>query len=698
MTTLSIVEASIDDLKFALSSGSLTSVDLVARYLRRIARYDCRGPSLNAVPILNERVFDEAGKSDDRRAAGKPELDLEGIPFTVKDSYKVKGMTVASGSPAFENLVANDNAFTVSAIKNAGGIVLGRTNMPPMAYGGMQRGIYGRAESPYNPKYLAAAFASGSSNGSAVSTATSMAAFGMAEETVSSGRSPASNNALVAYTPSRGWISIRGNWPLYPTCDVVVPHTRSMDDMLTLLKVITADDLITEGDFWRDQPFISLEKPWGGKHLSPTYFRDMAKTTSLKGLRIAVPTMYIGGEAPDGATPVETSAGVIELWEGAKKNLEALGAEVIEVPDFPAVTAYEHPDIFISSESAARLPHNWNWYERGPLVAHGWDKFLRSNQDPNCCSLSDVKDEFEIFPLTMRGPAEYKHLPTENSLHWGKLAGYVQENPSMYELENLEEAVKALEAMRKQLFDDYLEQLGCDMFAFPACGDVAEADADVNEISADLSWKNGVFYSNGNRALRHLGIPSVTVPMGVLADKKIPVGLMFLGRAYEDENLLRWANAFEKKTRLRESPIHTPALESDTIPLNGHPAPSTRAPRPILMIEKCSVSTHDQSAGILKVEIQGTIEIVDGLGDAKPVAEVIVDGQDVSADHVAIKKLACGEAHKTFELKAWTLVPKPLIREGWEKTRAPIAGEKTIVVVLARSCAGGLPSGYLGLV
>ncbi len=81
-------------------------------------------------------------------------------------------------------------------------MLLGKTNMPPLANGGMQRGVYGRAESPYNAEFLTAAWASGSSNGSGTSTAANLAAFGMGEETVSSGRSPASNNALVAYTPS----------------------------------------------------------------------------------------------------------------------------------------------------------------------------------------------------------------------------------------------------------------------------------------------------------------------------------------------------------------------------------------------------------------------------------------------------------------------------------------------------------------
>ena len=89
---------------------------------------------------------------------------LEGIPFTAKDSYMVKGMTVASGSPAFEHLVATRDAFSIGALRDAGCVFIGLTNMPPMANGGMQRGLYGRAESPYNGEFLTSAFASGSSN------------------------------------------------------------------------------------------------------------------------------------------------------------------------------------------------------------------------------------------------------------------------------------------------------------------------------------------------------------------------------------------------------------------------------------------------------------------------------------------------------------------------------------------------------
>ncbi|KAL6850720.1 hypothetical protein ACO1O0_007845 [Amphichorda felina] len=685
MGQLNLVEASIDDIQAALSSGALTSVDLVAKYLQRIARYDCQGLALNAVPILNTNVFDEAAASDDRRASGASARSLEGIPYTVKDSYKVKGMTVASGSPAFQNLIANEDAFTVGAIRSEGGVLMGRTNMPPMAYGGMQRGVYGRAESPYNPDYLAAAWTSGSSNGSAVSTAASMAAFGMGEETVSSGRSPASNNALVAYTPSRGWISIRGNWPLYPTCDVVVPHTRTMDDMLKLLEVITANDSTPHGDFWRDQPFVKLAEPWNGSSRSDI-FRNAASSTSLAGLRIAVPSMYIGGAAPEKSTPVYTSEGVQELWKDAKKELEALGAEVIEVPDFPAVTAYEHPDLL--PEGAPRLPENWNWYERGPVVAHAWETFLRANEDPSLPSLATI-DEMDIWPDHMRTEAELAHLPAANMLHWGKLAGYVEKGSSMYETENLCAALEALEGMRKRLLDDYLVQNGCDCVVFPSQGDVGPQDADVNPESAALAWRNGVFYSNGNRALRHLGIPSVTVPMGTVKDKKMPVGLTFAGRAYEDERLLKWANAFEKKTKLRNAPGHTPPLPSDVIELRELATGSTRAKRPVLDVKSC-VAVPAES-GQVRVETKGSIKM-DQAGE--PMLQITVNGENLPREQITLSAVS-GDS---YEFEAWAIASAPVERNEREKTQVPVARDKTMVVALARAAPEGYPAGFLALV
>ena len=260
---IEVTEVSIAELRDALESGRTTAVELVQAYLARIDAYDGAdtATALNAVVVRNPEALKEAAASDARRAKGQVLSPLDGIPYTAKDSYLVKGLTAASGSPAFKDLVAQRDAFTIERLRAAGAVCLGKTNMPPMANGGMQRGVYGRAESPYNADYLTAPFASGSSNGAGTATAASFSAFGLAEETWSSGRGPASNNGLCAYTPSRGVISVRGNWPLVPTMDVVVPHTRTMADLLEVLDVVVADDDETRGDFWRTQQWVPIPRP-----------------------------------------------------------------------------------------------------------------------------------------------------------------------------------------------------------------------------------------------------------------------------------------------------------------------------------------------------------------------------------------------------------------------------------------------------
>ncbi|KAL6404277.1 Glutamyl-tRNA(Gln) amidotransferase subunit A-like protein [Ilyonectria robusta] len=690
MAELNLVEASIEDLQNALASGSVTSVELVARYLRRISAYDCRNTALNAIPVMNKAIFDEAQQSDDRRASGAPLRPLEGIPFTIKDSFKVKGMAAAAGSPAFKDLIANEDAFLVKTVRDAGAILVGRTNMPAVACGGMQRGIWGRAENPYNPDYLAAAFASGSSNGSAVSTAASFAAFGIGAETVSSGRSPASNNALIAYTPSRGFLSLRGNWPLYPTCDVPVPQTRTMRDMLCLLDVITAEDPVKEGEFWREQTFIMLPEPWQDK---PKSFKEISSSKSLSGLRIAVPEMFIGGPAPEGARQVETSPAVIKLWEQARKDLEALGAEIVLVPDFPPMTAYENDDLL--PEGCPRRPHDWNAVERGPLIAHAWNDFLKGFGDSELPDIFAV-DPFNIYPESLRTEPELKHFEKANAIQYHKLADYVR-NTTFYEVEGLEEAVKGLEGMRKVLLEDWLTCLGCDCVAFPAAGDVGPANADSSFEGAALAWRNGTYYSNGNRAMRHLGIPSMSVPMGIMSDKGVPVNLTLAGRAYDDVKLLEWANAFEAKTKHRVPPPNTPALDSDVIPLI--PERSSRALHPKLNIEKFeAIPENDMARSSLRVNVQGLVT-VPAPAFGLPELDIMIDGTAIPVENIAVETLsqtAAGEVQFLFKAQAVTL--KPIEREGLERTRAPVARDMTMGVVLAKATKGGQPAGWLGLI
>jgi amidase len=553
--SLHLVDATIEQLRRALEDGAVTSVELVAAYLRRIAHFDRHGIALNAVPILNPDMFEEAAASDQRRRAGKTLGPLDGIPYTAKDSYKVKGLTVASGSPAFEHLVANEDAFTIGALRAGGAVLIGLTNMPPMANGGMQRGVYGRAESPYNGDYLTAAFASGSSNGSGTATAASFCAFGLGEETWSSGRAPATNNALVAYTPSRGVISVRGNWPLVPTMDVVVPHTRSVPDMLELLDVIVADDPRTRGDFWRAQPWVALPK---SSEIRPERYTGLALAGALKGKRLGVPRMYIGRDS--GADrPIETRASVLALWEQAAADLERLGAEVVEV-DFPVVSNYERdrPGTRTMAERGL-VPQEFARHEIWDLCVWGWDDFLRANADPAVPDLASV-DGPKIFP---QPPGT---LPDRYEGGFD-VAEYVERAKAgvtpFIDIPTLEEGLKGLEATRRIDFEDWMDANGLDAVVLPAAADIGPADADTNEASAALAWRNGTWVANGNLVWRHFGIPTVTVPMGTMADIGMPVGLTFAGKAYGDEGLLRMAGDYERSSQRRTLPSRTPALPGE---------------------------------------------------------------------------------------------------------------------------------------
>ncbi|NCE93862.1 amidase [Pseudomonas sp. L13] len=565
---MQVTEVSIAQLRAALEAGQTTAVELVQAYLARIDAYD--GPqtatALNAVVVRNPDAIKEAQASDARRAKGQTLGPLDGIPYTAKDSYLVKGLTAASGSPAFAKLVAQRDAFTIERLRAGGAICLGKTNMPPMANGGMQRGVYGRAESPYNADYLTAPFASGSSNGAGTATAASFAAFGLAEETWSSGRGPASNNGLCAYTPSRGVISVRGNWPLTPTMDVVVPYARTMADLLEVLDVVVAEDPDTRGDLWRLQPWVPIPSVTSVRPAS--YAALAVSSESLAGKRFGVPRMYINADPEAGTSEkpgiggptgqkIHTRATVIELWQAARQALEAAGAEVIEV-DFPLVSNCEGdrpgaPTVFTRGLVSKEFLHDELW----ELSAWAFDDFLRANGDPHLNRLADV-DGPKIFPhdpgtLPNReddlaaGMDEYVRMAQRGITPWDQIS-------------TVPDGLRGLEQTRRLDLEDWMDTLGLDAVLFPTVADVGPADADVNEASAEIAWSNGVWVANGNLAIRHLGVPTVTVPMGVMADIGMPVGLTFAGRAYDDSALLRFASAFEATGSKRMIPPRTPPL------------------------------------------------------------------------------------------------------------------------------------------
>lgn len=541
-------EASLPEVSTALANGDVTSVELVDFYLERIARLDASGPELNSMPIVAPNARQEAALSDARRRRGETRGPLDGIPFAVKDNYRVSGMTVAGGSPAFAELTACEDAFVVEQLRSQGAVLIGKTNMPPLADGGMQRGLYGRAESPYNRAFLAAAFGSGSSQGSAVAVAANLCAFALGSETVSSGRSPASNNSLVTYTPSRGLISMRGVWPLFALRDVVTPYTRSVTDLLFLLDSLMVPDTITRGDLWRSQEVVPLPATPAD---APASWAQLSGSGSLNGARLAVPRIYVGDGQDLG---IEIRSSVLDQWHAAADHLRSLGVELIEV-DFPLVEAYEggRP----AGENLAALgvlPERWLDFEFNELLAFGWDDFLKETQDLRYPGLANA-DADRIFPTPPGALLDRYDEVDDYEGRYRTVVALAQaglEQPTTYP--DFADGLRALERLRAELFEKWLAEHDFDCVVFPANADVGPADADVNESSADLAWRNGVLFSNGNYAIRHLGIPTVTIPMGVMSDTGMPIGLTFAGAAYSDTELLRYALDFERAGSWRVEP------------------------------------------------------------------------------------------------------------------------------------------------
>lgn len=664
---MQVVEQSIRALQDALTAGETSSVELVAGYLARIAHYDHHGIRLNAVPVLNPDAFTEARAADERRARGETLGPLDGIPYTAKDSYRVAGLPVAAGSPAFADLIAGEDAYSIGRLRAAGAVCLGLTTMPPMANGGMQRGLYGRAESPYNANFLTSAWASGSSNGSGTATAASFAAFGLGEETWSSGRAPANNNGLVAYTPSWGVISMRGNWPLVPTMDVVVPHTRSVDDLLAILEVLVADDPIGRGDFWRVQPWLPIPP---SSRLRPEHYADLARPGSLAGKRIGLPRMYLGR----GPEAVPTRAGVVALAEAAAAELRALGAEVVEC-DLPVISAYESSHARLGGgfqgglAESGYLPEGFAEAELIDLAAFGLDDFLRSNAEAaRACGLDPAGpttlvevDGSLVFPQPPGqlpdeygddfGMGDYPRFAAERGIH------------QPVEIPGLGEGVLGLDRARRELYEAWLDEQGLDALVFPTSADIAPADADTQQDSHDLAWRNGTWVANGNLVIRHLGIPTVTVPMGTLADIGMPSGLTFAGRGWDDAALLAMAWEYDDAGHRRVAPPRTPALPPAQVRRGPDGGSIAAGPAPRLTLTAALV--HDRPDSLLGLAISAQLDA----GASEPTAVT------VTVNGVVVPAVRDGSSYR-----AETTLPAGIHNTPHSTWRAPYG---TIVIVTA---------------
>jgi Asp-tRNA(Asn)/Glu-tRNA(Gln) amidotransferase A subunit family amidase len=314
---IEVAEATIEQLQQAMASGRASSVQITQAYLARIDAYDQAGPRLNALILLNPNALAEADVLDRERAAGRVRGPLHGIPVILKDNYDAVGMPTSGGTLALATALPRDDAFQVRRLREAGAVILGKSNLHELAYGITSiSSLGGQTLNPYDPRRNPG----GSSGGTGAAIAASFAAVGWGSDTCGSIRIPASHNNLVGLRPTKGLSSIDGILPLSHTQDVGGPLARTVRDLAIALDATVGAD-----------PADPATAALAGRPLPR--FVDALDENALDGVRIGILPALFGGTPEDAA-----STGVVR---GALTRLVELGADTVTVviPDYDQLIA-----------------------------------------------------------------------------------------------------------------------------------------------------------------------------------------------------------------------------------------------------------------------------------------------------------------------------------------------------------------------
>jgi Asp-tRNA(Asn)/Glu-tRNA(Gln) amidotransferase A subunit family amidase len=301
-----VVETSILDLQQAMTSGRATSHDLTAAYLARIEAYDHSGPAINAMIALNPHALADADALDRERAGGRVRGPLHGVPIVVKDNFETADMPTTGGSVALAGFDTHEDAFQVRRLRDAGVVIVGKTNMHELAAGITSvSSLGGQTRNPYNLQRNPG----GSSGGTGAAVAASFAAAGMGSDTCGSIRIPSGHNSLVGLRGTLGLSSRAGIIPLSHTQDIGGPLARSVTDLAIMLDATVGPD---DAD-----PTTRASEG----HIPATY-RDALKADALKGVRIGALTNLFG------AAPEDQEVGGLD-----RKALDAMKAAGADVQD-----------------------------------------------------------------------------------------------------------------------------------------------------------------------------------------------------------------------------------------------------------------------------------------------------------------------------------------------------------------------------
>jgi amidase len=312
-----VVETTIAEIHAAYRARTLTARQLVQRYLDRIAAYDKRGPSINALTNLHPRALEIADSLDAVYArTGEFVGPLHGIPIIVKENYDTDDMPTTAGARALRESVPPDDAFMVAQVRAAGAIIIAKSNMAEWAFSPLETIGSALPGYTFNP-YALNRVPAGSSGGTAAAVAASFGTVGLGTDTGNSIRGPSSHTALVGIRPTIGLTSRDGIIPLYLERDVGGPMTRTVEDVARVLDVVAGVDPADSATLDRRRPAPT------------TSYVAALDAGALRGARLGVVRALSNRSGAD--------AEVIARFEDEFEDLRRLGATVIDSVDMAAV-------------------------------------------------------------------------------------------------------------------------------------------------------------------------------------------------------------------------------------------------------------------------------------------------------------------------------------------------------------------------
>ena len=490
-----LAETTIDALQTAMQNGKLTSESITKQYLKRIDNIDKKGVYLNAVIELNPDALSIAKQRDDERKKGNIRGPLHGIPILIKDNINTgDNMMTTAGASALIGNKAKEDAFIIKKLREAGAVLLGKTNLSEWANFRSTRSTSGWSSRGGQTKcpYILDRNPSGSSAGTGSAVAANLCVVGIGTETDGSIVSPSSVNGLVGCKPTVGLWSRSGIIPISATQDTAGPMTRTVRDAAILLGALAGTD-------------TADERTSESKNKTLTDYTKFLKEDGLKGKRIGVEKAHLAGN-PD----------VVNLYKTAIEKLKEKGATIIELDILKTIRAING----IGDAEYTVLLYEFK---------DGVNKYL-ATANSNMKTLQDVinfnkKNEAITMPY-------FKQEILISSDEKGDLHTKEYKDALAISLSSR----KVIEDLIK---DNKLDALCGVTNGLACCIDLVNGDYDTG-----FSFSTPAAIS---------GFPHITVPMGFVHN--LPAGISFFSTAYTEPQLLTIAYAYEQASRMRKAPM-----------------------------------------------------------------------------------------------------------------------------------------------